>query len=67
MPNKSSEDETPIISHNVAYKVSELLLEDVDDNIVALIDALEAIDENKPSSKLKEISMTDSKSRLIYY
>lgn len=39
----------------------------IDDGLVEYADALEAIDENKASAKLNEISMIDNMGRRIYY
>lgn len=41
--------------------------DNLDDNLVLLIDALEDIDESKASAELNEVSMIDSKGRRIYY
>lgn len=41
--------------------------QNIDDGLIEYADALEAIDENKASAKLNEISMIDSMGRRIYY
>jgi len=47
--------------------ISSTIISNEDDTLVDLMELLEEIDENKPSAKANEVSMTDREGRRIYY
>jgi protocatechuate 3,4-dioxygenase beta subunit len=67
VPKEFPDNQAPTSNRRIAHTTSDVSLDKVDDSLVTLMDALEDIDENKPSAKLNEISMIDNKGRRIYY
>lgn len=65
--HQSSDKASPQYEVVGVFGVPNNKTQNIDDGLVEYADALEAIDENKASAKLNEISMIDNMGRRIYY
>ena len=59
--------ESLLYNKDVVSSRDKALLTDIDNGLVALVELLEAIDENKAAAKLNEVSMIGNNGRRIYY